>query len=106
MTASDRPEDFEARREAVARFLETQVAKKVSDPERRRQFTVEALARNTDPAAREIGRQLKDGTVTARELATSSAYAPYLLANLEKMKRFDYGRVIRKALEEDGPSGR
>ncbi|MFC7245553.1 hypothetical protein ACFQO7_24015 [Catellatospora aurea] len=102
MTADDRPHDVEARREIVARYLATRVAEQVSDPRHRRRVTAEALTRSTDPTAREIGRQLQDGTVTARELAASSAYAPFLLANLERAKRFDYGRAIRTAIEQDG----
>lgn len=48
------------------------------DKQRGRHFAFEALANTTDPVVREIGQQLRDGTVSLQTLGSSEAYREVL----------------------------
>ncbi|MDG4780868.1 hypothetical protein O7614_14575 [Micromonospora sp. WMMD961] len=79
----------------------------VRDEARRRQMVYESLASGPDPIGREIGRQLRDGDLSPRDLLTVGDYQGFLSrarTQAERLDLDDLAAAARSAAIEEGTS--
>jgi hypothetical protein len=65
------------------------IAATLSDPAARRRLVFERLAASDDPVAREMGQQLRDGTMRVRDMWAVPAYRQVLERGIRKLESFD-----------------
>lgn len=87
MSTDDTRDPAATIRELVSELEGTALGERMHDPEFRRRHAYGALQHNPDPIMREIGQQLRDGSMRPADVLRVPAYAEAFLRSTEDAAR-------------------